>query len=388
MSAVYRLTWSGFALIAVTYGLARFAYGLFLPEMSQELGLGRVVSGFIGGGVFLGYCVAIVAAAVATERLGPRVVAVAAGGVATLGLLGISFAPNAGVLAACVLVAGLSTGLSSPPLAAAISTAVPGARRAAANTIVNAGAGAGIALSGPAAILIGAAWRDAYLGFAAVAALSTVASFLFTPSRPGAGPVGGAFDWRPFLRPEMRALVAASFLTGAASTAGWTFGADLLASASWGRQEVAAFWTVIGVAGLVGAWAGRLSERFGLDLVHRAMLAGLAAAIALVGAGMLHPPIAVIGGALFGIAYITLTGVYLLWGVEAMAERPASGLGVAFLMIAVGQTVGAPVFGALLQGGGPTVAMPAFAGLALLALPLRRGPKRLAPPVPGASASG
>jgi hypothetical protein len=42
------MTWlvaPGLAMIAVTYGLARFAYGLFLPEMRQAFGLSETVLG-------------------------------------------------------------------------------------------------------------------------------------------------------------------------------------------------------------------------------------------------------------------------------------------------------------------------------------------------------
>jgi hypothetical protein len=45
------ITWlvaPGLAMIAVTYGLARFAYGLFLPEMRESLDLSESVLGLIG----------------------------------------------------------------------------------------------------------------------------------------------------------------------------------------------------------------------------------------------------------------------------------------------------------------------------------------------------
>ena len=47
-------------MIAVTYGLARFAYGLFLPEMRESLDLSETVLGLIGAGSYAGYCLAIV----------------------------------------------------------------------------------------------------------------------------------------------------------------------------------------------------------------------------------------------------------------------------------------------------------------------------------------
>src|SRR3712207_9038476 len=62
-------------MIAVTYGLARFAYGLFLPEMRESLDLSESVLGLIGAGSYAGYCFAVLGALVFTSRSGPRFMA-------------------------------------------------------------------------------------------------------------------------------------------------------------------------------------------------------------------------------------------------------------------------------------------------------------------------
>ena len=83
------MTWlvaPGLAMIAVTYGLARFAYGLFLPEMRGALDVSETVLGLIGAGSYAGYCFAILLALLFTSRAGPRFMAVAAGVVAVVGM--------------------------------------------------------------------------------------------------------------------------------------------------------------------------------------------------------------------------------------------------------------------------------------------------------------
>ena len=47
-SGVTWLVAPGLAMIALTYGLARFAYGLFLPEMWESLDLSESALGLIG----------------------------------------------------------------------------------------------------------------------------------------------------------------------------------------------------------------------------------------------------------------------------------------------------------------------------------------------------
>lgn len=53
MSREFSLGATGFGLIAVCYGFARFAFGLFLPQIDADLALADAVGGLIAGGSFL-----------------------------------------------------------------------------------------------------------------------------------------------------------------------------------------------------------------------------------------------------------------------------------------------------------------------------------------------
>lgn len=135
----------------------------------------------------------------------------------------------------------------------------------------------------------------------------------------------------------------------------------------WGPTSNGILWTCIGAGGIAGAWAGTLIGRFGLDPVHWTFLGLMAASILAVGLGIAPPALALIGGALFGAAYVMLTGVYLVWGIRALPDCPATGLMIGFLTIAVGQTAGAPLFGFLMAGPGAGTAVTCFSVVALLA---------------------
>ena len=56
-------------------------------------------------------------------------------------------------------------------------------------------------------------------------------------------------------------------------------------------------------------------------------------------AGVGVPVVALLAGAAFGGAYIALSGVLLVRATSTYRSRPARGVGVAFLMIAVGHAV-------------------------------------------------
>ena len=163
---------------------------------------------------------------------------------------------------------------------------------------------------------------------------------------------------------------------GAASAALWSFGGELARlRLGWTSSGLGALWIAVGAAGIAGAFAGSLTRRFGIDAVHRASLLALAAGVILAGTALATPPTVLGGGALFGAAYVMLSGTYLVWGVSALPDRPASGLTIGFLTVAAGQALRAPLFGLLLDRAGADAAALTFAALALAACAAQSRPR-------------
>ena len=380
----------GLALIAVTYGLARFAYGLFLPELCEAFDLSPSLLGAIGAGSYLAYGVAVVVSLVYTSRAGPRLMAVAAGSAAVAGMAAVAAAPAAWVLALGILVAGASTGLASPPMAEAVARSIRGGLQDRANALINSGTSVGVALSGPAALLLAGQWRIAWAAFALVglAVLAWNAAAMprkavadrdeaasAEPDVDGAGAGDGSGITRlsfsylvgARVRPRSVPLFVAALGLGFASAVYWTFSRDLVVQVGGlGQTGSTLFWTVIGVSGLAGGAAGDLVGRFGLAAVLRGALVSMAASMALLAGAPGVLPLAYASAALFGSTYILLTGVILVWSVGVFREIPSAGLGAGFLLIAVGQAVGSPAAGALAGATNQAVAFFSFAGVAVL----------------------
>jgi predicted MFS family arabinose efflux permease len=385
------ITWlvaPGLGMIAVTYGLARFAYGLFLPEMREVFDLSDSVLGLIGAGSYAGYCFAVVIALVFTSRTGPRFMAVAAGAVAVVGMAAVAGAPAAWVLALGVLVAGSSSGLASPPMGEAVVTSIREELQDRANTLINSGTSIGVALSGPAALLVAEQWRAAWAAFALVGGVVVAWNAVVMPRRPvsdrsseEATPADvPRLSVRYLIGPGAVRLFVAATGVGFASAAYWTFSRDLIVRA--GDLSVTGstlFWTVIGVSGLAGGLAGDLVRRFGLATALRASLLCMAAATGLLAAAPGALLWAYLSAGLFGSTYIMLTGIILVWSVSVFHQRPSAGLGAAFLLIAVGQVLGAPVAGAVAGAAGLGLTFWIFAGVAILTALI--GPRIERPPV-------
>ncbi len=340
-----RLAAVGMSLIAVCYGFARFAYGLFEPTFRAEFHLDAATAGAVASGSYVAYCVAIVVATAATSRWGARPVAVAAGACAAVGTAVIATAPGAAVLAGGVVLAGASTGLASPPLAQAVARHAPPARQPRLQTVVNAGTGLGVLVSGPVALLLVDHWRWAWAAFCAAAVVITLWTGATIPGRAG-GPPSRSPAVGVRVPPGSVSLLAAAAVMGLGSAATWTFGRDLVSSTGAGETTGVVLWIALGAAGLLGAFAGDLTTRLGLARCWSIAMVLLAGATALLALAADVPVVAVLAGAVFGAVYIALTGLLLLWGARTYPDRPVFGVGAAFLLIAVGQALGAPLLGA------------------------------------------
>src|SRR5215207_2700909 len=149
--------------------MARYGYGLLLPDIRAGYGLTSGALGLIAAGSYLAY----LAASAAVGPLATRVV-VLGGCCATSGMLlaGLSGTPL--VLALGVLVGGASCGLVFPPFSDAIEALVAPARRARTLAAVSSGTGYGVAIAVPIALVAGSAWRSAWLAFAVVSMLVTL----------------------------------------------------------------------------------------------------------------------------------------------------------------------------------------------------------------------
>jgi predicted MFS family arabinose efflux permease len=367
-----RLAAVGLAMIAVCYGLARFAYGLFVPAFTAEFGLDATTAGAIASSSYVAYCVAIVVATLGTARWGPRRVATAAGLAAAAGTGLIAAAPNSAVLAVGVVIGGSSTGLASPPLAEAVTRWVSTERADRVQTMVNAGTGLGVSVSGPVALLLSGSWRLAWAVFCVVAVLVTIWTATAVPggarhdrepvtdaTGPPPMPARQAARWR---RPGTARLLLAAAALGTGSSAVWVFARDVVTTA--GRVSPLAstvMWIVLGAAGMAAALTGDLVAKIGLGrawVTGTLLLAAATATIALTPGSFLA---IFSGAAVFGAVYIALTGVLLVWGTRLYPDMPAFGVGAPFLLVALGQAVAAPVVGLLSDATTPAVAFCAAA---------------------------
>ncbi|PXW22187.1 MFS transporter [Pantoea sp. JKS000250] len=363
------LALTGFSLIAVTYGMARFSWGLMLPSISADIPFSPQQAGLLSACSFVAYCLTILTAAALADRYGARLTALLAALSAASGLLLLACASSPLLLATGLFVAGLSSGLASPALAAAVSNRIAAVDQPRINTLINAGTSAGIILTVVILSVLPGGWRAACMLFALLS-LACMLPVIRVLSVHAVGSATKARRWHQRLyRRAMRRLMGIALVSGLISAAWWSFGSALLRQHVGVDAETARLlWLVAGGAGIVGAATGPVAARIGLNAVYRLSLCGMALPLLVLAFSHGESTGLLVAVACCGAGYVTLSGVLLVWGAQATAEEPATGVGILFFMLAVGQVAGSLLFGQLYAALGAGTALTLFALSALILL--------------------
>ncbi|MGD9424635.1 MFS transporter [Pantoea sp. NSTU24] len=368
-SATCALAVTGFSLIAVTYGMARFSWGLMLPAVAADVPFSPQQAGVLSACSFVAYCLTILTAAALAERCGTRLTALLAALCAASGLLLLACASSPLLLATGLFIAGLSSGLASPALAAAVSERIPAAAQPRINTLINAGTSAGIILTVVILSVLPGGWRGACLLFALLSLACLLPVMRVLPVHTSGRAASVRRGYRHLFRRAMLRLMGIALVSGLTSAAWWSFGSALLRQHVGVDAETARLlWLVAGGAGILGAATGPVSACIGLNGVYRLSLCGMALPLLVLAFSRGESTGLLIAVACCGAGYVTLSGVLLVWGARAVADDPATGVGLLFFMLAVGQVVGSLLFGQLYASLGAATALTLFAVSALLLL--------------------
>jgi predicted MFS family arabinose efflux permease len=349
---------------AISLGITRFAYGLLLPAMRQDLGWSYALAGAMNTANAMGYFLGALACPWLMRRLGPSPLLVAGAFLASAFMVGSGFVTQTEGLLAQRLLAGIASALvfvAGGLLAARLGARDP-ARSGLLLGIYYGGTGLGIVLSSllvPVALESMQAalhgWRWAWWGLGALCLVFSLvlvwparvmAAWVVPTTAAGALPV--TFGWRPFGYG-----LAGYTLFGVGYIGYMTFVVALLRSHGRSTTEITVFYALLGVAVMASSriWA-RLLDRYSdgrpLSLLN-----------ALLGLATLMPaltqawPLVLLSGVLFGAVFLSVVASTTAL-VRHNLPQSAWGLGIsAFTTVfAAGQILGPTVVGWIADGAG------------------------------------
>ena len=377
----WALIGSGLAVVAVAFGLARYGYGLLLPQMRTSLGLSLGQLGVIGGAGYGSYLVASLACPALLSRSGPRATVLAGGTAAVVGMAVCAAATGPLTLGVGVVVAGASPALVWPPYVAAVEEHLAADRRARGHGVVNSGTAYGVAVAGPVSLLATGSWRGAWSAFAAVALLVTIWAVRTLPR--GMHDTGGATGARGLVavaREQGGRLLLAAFLAGVVAGSYATFGVEVAAAQEpLGQVSGGVFQTLVGISGVAGGLVGALLARTSLPRLLAATASTLAASCLLLAAA---PGLVLVSAVLYGASFIAVIGLLLIWNNTRVPRAPATGIVTAMAAMSLGLVVGPPLAGVVAGSAGLATVFVACAPLAATIGLLHPARRRSATPRP------
>ncbi|MWA09043.1 YbfB/YjiJ family MFS transporter [Streptomyces sp. BA2] len=392
------------AAVGVTFGFARYGYGLFLPEFRRAFDLPVALVGLIASASYVGYIVALLSVGMLVTRLGPRPLVVI-GGLSAAGGMGlVACARGPVTLTAGLVLAGTSPGWVWAPYSDAVDRMLAPHLRERAMGAIATGTAFAVTVAGPLALVAqGPRWRHAWLAFTAAALLATLYNARVLPGgarrargagrdAPTAGPLPAR---RPGLRRFARAaaipLYATALSYGLVGAVYWAFAVEAVSEHAEAGSDVVAplFWTLMGLSGTAGVLTGHAISRYGLRRVHRGIFIGLGGAAGLVAvAGLpgMALPGALLSALVYGPCFMAGSGLLAVWSYRVFPDRPTPGFTATVLFLGLGTVAGPALLGALAEHRGLPAAFAATALTAALTALIQppRG-ERAARPSPGPS---
>lgn len=348
-----RIGIAGAAVVGVAFGMARYAYGLTLPGLRQDLGLSELVLGLVASATFTGYLAGLLFAGPLAARRGSRAPTTVGGVCGALGAVIVTFAHSPWPLAVGAVLAGSAGGWVWAPYSDIVTRTVARQQQPRALATITTGTGAGlIVLAGLAGLALVGSWRLVWAGVALAALIAAIVNLRLVPqTSPHVRSRGqrGA----PSLAKALLVPAAYSVVYFAVVIVYFTYAADVLDRGTLSAVAVPALYAVIGISGLVAVATGAIAKRVGSMRVATLSLVTVGVASALLGLASDSLVATAVSACIFGVGYMTGSAVLAVWTAELVPDRA----GTAFT-------------GCLVVGAVSSVVAPAIAGAAIPSLGL------------------
>lgn len=368
-TAVMSVLVPGAAMIAVTFGLARYGYGLLLPDMRAEIGMSASAAGLISSAAYASYLAANIGVVRVTTLWGPRVAVGGAAAFAALGMAAIAMATGVVPLALGVVLAGAAAGMAFPPYADIVDRDVPVQRRDVVWSTISSGTGWGVALAGPVAIVAGDHWRTAWVVFVVIAVVVGALAVFLAPARTSERLRRPQLSLSWFFCPRSRPLLVSAVLVGGGSSVWWAFSVDAMRNSGLDATSARIVYAVCGAAMLLASFSGVVFERRGLRPSYLGSTALLAVSLGLLAVATSNVTAVLVAAVLFGAFYATVIAAHGIWSAKVFAGHPAAGLAAYSTALTLGTLAGPVLAGVAIQYGGYAPTLIGAAAVTVAAIP-------------------
>lgn len=349
------IVFSGALTLFACLGMARFAFGLLLPSMRLDLGLGYDQMGLISTANFIGYLVSVALSPSLIRRFRPRALIVCGLLMICLCMLFLSRADSLLGLVVLYGLVGAGSGFANIPTMVLVSHWFHRSKRGQAAGLIIGGNGVAILLAGLIVPLVNSAfgWRGSWVMLALISLAAAAVALLLVrndPSELGLEPQGRSESLAGTdlcAASATRVLIQLGIIYLIFGLTYMVYGTFMVTTLvdDFGYSEAAAgrLWSWVGFFALFsgvlfGTISDRIGRRNGIVVVYAVftlayLLAGLGG---ILGSWALWLSVVCYGSVLFAVPAIMAALVAEYLGLE----RAASGFSTLTLFFAAGQIIG------------------------------------------------
>ena len=338
----------GAAVVGVAFGMARYAYGMTLPDVRSEFGLSDLLLGLIASGTFAGYLIGLVSVPPLSARRGPRAPTTVGGVCGVVGGATVALAPSPWILAVGAVLSGSAAGWVWAPYSDIVTKVAPRRHQPTLLAVITTGTSLGlVGLAALGLLATITSWRLTWAGIAVAAAVAALVNLravprLDAPHRDEEARRGS--PWRRAMLPPLTYAV----LYFAAITIYFTYATEAARSGGLGSTAAPLLFALIGVGGLVGLRTGRMTRAVGALAVGVGSVCVVSSALLLLGLGRTSLPLTLISAVLLGMGYMVGSSLLAIWTAQVVPDRPGDGFTVALVVGAVTSIAAPAAMGALI----------------------------------------
>jgi predicted MFS family arabinose efflux permease len=346
----------GAAVVGVAFGMARYAYGLTLPDVRSEFGLSELILGLIASGTFAGYLIGLLSVPRLSARRGPRAPTTVGGVCGVVGAATVALAPSPWILAAGAVLSGSAAGWVWAPYSDIVTKVAPRRHQPTLLAVITTGTSLGlVALAALGLLATLVSWRLTWAGIALAAAVAALVNLravprVDAPRTDKEAPRGS--PWRRAMIPPLTYAV----LFFAAITIYFTYASEAARSGGLAAAAGPLLFALIGVGGLVALRTGRMTRAVGTPAVGVGSACVVSCALALLGLGSTSLPLTLLSAVLFGMGFMVGSSLLAIWTAKVVPDRPGDGFTIALVVGAVTSIAAPAAMGALI----PVFGLPAM----------------------------
>jgi predicted MFS family arabinose efflux permease len=342
----------GAAVVGVAFGMARYAYGLTLPDVRAEFGLSELLLGLIASGTFAGYLVGLVSVPRLSARRGPRAPTTVGGLCGVVGAATVALAPSPSILAAGAVLSGSAAGWVWAPYSDIVTEVAPRRHQRTLLAVITTGTSLGlVGLAGLGLLGAFTSWRLTWAGIALAAAVAALVNLRAVP-RVGARHSHQEVQRRSPWRRAMAIPLAYAVLHFAAITVYFTYASEAARGGGLAASAEPLLFALIGAGGLVALRTGRMTRVVSTPAVGIGSLFVVGCALVLLGLGSTSLPLTLLSALLLGMGFMVGSSLLAIWTAQVVPDRPGDGFTIALVVGAVTSIAAPAAMGALIPAFG------------------------------------